>query len=247
MPYHGVPHDFFRYTEQGLATVVQDAGLLTAASFTGGTRRSVLSHLSGLQSNEVPESVLSRHGAHDWTQIAQEERASAEPGVEVRWYNGVGAVAFRSVNSTSAPTAVIKSWRRDDAALHWLSSSLPGFCGKTEYHVDGRCAQSGARRLTANETTDWLVAMEACATSCQRRCGSRCAYISVSLTHADCSYFQACELSHLSQDFQASAPPPSSRAGGDRTAMSSSSSGVAAVAVEAVGGIPDVLFYIIQI
>ena len=201
MPYHGVPHDFFRYTEQGLATVVQDAGLLTAASFTGGTRRSVLSHLSGLQSNEMPESFLSRHGAHDWTQIAQEERASAEPGVEVRWYNGVGAVAFRSVNSTTARTAVIKSWRRDDAALHWLSSSLPGFCGKTEYHVDGRCAQSGARRLTANETTDWLVAMEACATSCQRRCGSRCAYISVSLTHADCSYFQACKLSHLSQDF----------------------------------------------
>jgi len=195
MPYHGVPYDFFRYTEQGLAMVVQEAGLLTVASFTGGTRRSVLAHLSGAQSKEVPESMLSRHGAHDWKQIAQEERASAEPGVEVRWYNGVGAVAFRSVNSTTVPTAVIKSPRRDDVALRWLSSSLPGFCGTTEYRVNRRCGQSGAWPLNANETTDWLVAMEACATGCQQRCGRRCAYISVSLTQADCSWFQVSTVS----------------------------------------------------
>ena len=198
MPYHGVPYDFFRYTEQGLAMVIQEAGLLTVASFPGGTRRSVLAHLSGAQSKEVPESMLSRQGAHDRTQIAQEERARfCGP-----WRGGAMVqrcwrrrFPFSQLHHRTDGRHQVPATRRRGTALALVLSARL-FCGTTEYRVNRRCGQqSGAWPLNANETTDWLVAMEACATGCQQRCGRRCAYISVSLTQADCSWFQVSTVS----------------------------------------------------
>lgn len=209
MPYHGVPYDFFRYTENGLATVVADAGLLSVGTFVGGTRRSVLAHLSGLQAQEVPVSALSRGGgAHDWKQIAREERASAEPGVKVRWYVGVGAVALRMgvPNATRRPRS---AWRRD-VAVNWLRTSRSGTCGQTRFTKQMSCGSGrGAFPLNASESVNWLVAAEVCIAGCRRRCGHRCAYVSVSLglsprtipwrSRAECSWFdmQACEPSQL--------------------------------------------------
>lgn len=72
----------------------------------------------------------------------------------------------------------------------WLGAAVAGYCGVTTGHTDCSVADHGALRLTERERSSWEVATAACITKCTL-CG-RCRYITISLKHADCSWYSRC-------------------------------------------------------
>ena len=85
-------------------------------------------------------------------------------------------------------------------AVSWLMRSAEGFCGLTEVAESTAvtCSQAsqGQWPLTklganAKHGRDWLSATQRCQKLCAQ-C-ARCRYISVSVRHGDCSWFESCD------------------------------------------------------
>ena len=85
----------------------------------------------------------------------------------------------------------------------WLTQSLPGYCGTTRGKRDPmhqcRTSDSGSFQLSKAEVFGgWNSAGKVCAEHC-RMC-ARCRFVSLSLRHSDCSWFQNCSLTALKSE-----------------------------------------------
>ena len=69
-----------------------------------------------------------------------------------------------------------------------------GTCGFTNYGGDCNVQDEGAW----NTTAEGIRSLAGCVARCERDC-SRCAYVSFSLGHEDCSWYRRCDLARLTQ------------------------------------------------
>lgn len=98
------------------------------------------------------------------------------------------AVAREQASIDSTPVA-------NPLTERWMDKAAHGYCETTLSAGDCANGVKGRWSLHANETVNW----NAAATRCLSMCAScaRCRYISVSMQHADCSWFSACKLDQL--------------------------------------------------
>ena len=75
-------------------------------------------------------------------------------------------------------------------AAAWLKTSEHGYCGTTDEGGDCQAGSKGSFGLPESAGRSW----QAAASHCLRRCEScaRCAFITVSLYHSDCSWYESC-------------------------------------------------------
>ena len=80
------------------------------------------------------------------------------------------------------------------SAREWLKAAVPGHCGLTADATAGDCADrwKGSLGLPATARS-WEVAARECISRCAR-C-TNCAYITVSLSYRDCSFYRECDVS----------------------------------------------------
>ena len=99
------------------------------------------------------------------------------------------------VGMTSAAAAA-----RTFDAVSWLMRSTEGFCGLTEEaeSTAATCSQASQGQwplakpgANTKHGRDWLSATQRCQKLCAQ-C-ARCRYISVSVRHGDCSWFESCD------------------------------------------------------
>jgi len=94
------------------------------------------------------------------------------------------------------------TFARDAMASSWHARATPGHCGVTTEGADGQCdyGESGSfTSVAALRSGNWTLAASACLDRCAR-C-RRCRYISLSLRHADCSWYATCTERSYFGDF----------------------------------------------
>ena len=126
--------------------------------------------------------------------------AAAKPGLaSLLRHNEVPGEPEFADGAVVAMTTAAAAARTFDA-VSWLMRSAEGFCGLTEEAESTAvtCSQAsqGQWPLTkpganAKHGRDWLSATQRCQKLCAQ-C-ARCRYISVSVRHGDCSWFESCD------------------------------------------------------
>ena len=81
-PYHGVPHDFFRYTDRGARVIVEAAGLIVDESSPDGGYAAVVGETLGFNTQYFSDDELlsTRHGAHDGMSLYHSVKLVAHKG-----------------------------------------------------------------------------------------------------------------------------------------------------------------------
>lgn len=83
------------------------------------------------------------------------------------------------------------------AAQRWLQAAALGYCAETTGPGNCERGNKGSWTLQADETRSW----DRAATVCLQHCAgcARCQHVSISLWHADCSWFASCQHGQLQQ------------------------------------------------
>ena len=91
-PYHGVPHDYFRYTLLGLEAVLNASGFSSTRSWAAGGRRELEAMNAGFWAGALPPELL----------VAGQEVTHEEDQV---WYHTVAAFGVRPLTDTFHPSS----------------------------------------------------------------------------------------------------------------------------------------------
>jgi hypothetical protein len=125
--------------------------------------------------------------------------AAAKPGL-ASLLRKVEEILEAEPEADGAFAATSAAAARTFDAVSWLMRSAEGFCGVTEEAAStaATCSQASQGqwplakpRANARHGKDWLSAT----LRCQKLCAqcARCRYISVSVRHGDCSWFESCD------------------------------------------------------
>lgn len=118
-------------------------------------------------------------------------------------------------------------------AAQWLSHSANGYCAVSLAGGDCECGEKGSWSIPHQSAQSWPAAVAFCAGKCAT-C-ARCAHMSVSLVHRDCSWFTSCNHDGLLRDVKGfrsatfALPPPAPAAAAMATVAALPSSAHAGV------------------
>jgi len=112
-----------------------------------------------------------------------------------------------SLHSSFVLPALLDNWRAKKAragsalgaSTTWLANSRDGYCERTDGPGNCQHGGKGSHKLSPADLADYETAASACLRYCML-CARRCRYISLSLVHADCSWFYECNLRQLRKD-----------------------------------------------